>query len=350
MMKKLLKQLSYVGMLSLTFTTIQAQDTSAFLHLQFENNLIASTTESGGVLFEANDPTSTNFNVLYSNTNVKEGSYSLDFSSIIEDSADENLIQNNVAADIRTTTNFGITGSNPRTISAWIRYDNKNPDTNGSHCIMNMGDPVSATGGRVTFSLAAANDKLQVAIGGGNTNHDYNASVVEDGNWHQVAFTYPSGGGMADIKFYIDGQLVSNNGGTNTANPFNTTSAELVIGSRGNNSQKWFDGGGIDDFRIYDSVLTDAEITTIFNGGTLNTKDISFAKNELTAFPTIVDDILQIQTTSNDSLEINIIDISGKMVIKTSGNSVDMSALTSGLYIVKVREGNKTANLKVIKK
>jgi hypothetical protein len=328
--------------------TLQAQEPVPVVQLQLENNLNAS----GGFTFEAYDPDNIGFTIPYSSTNFAEGSYALDFSKIAAESADESLIQNGHVADIRSTTNLNITGSDARTVSAWIRYANKNTDTNGSHTIVNLGDPSSSSLGRTTFTFAAGNNRLELGVGGGNVKHNYtDGEGIEDGDWHHVAFTYPSGGTLADVIYYVDGLAVTDDdAGANSAKVLETTSDLVYVGSNGKNGTKWFDGGGIDDLRIYDVALTPTQIATVYGESYLNTADISFAKNEIKAYPNPVEDILYIETTSNSTLDINVFDITGKLVLNTNKNAIDMGALSSGLYIVKVREGNKVANLKTLKK
>lgn len=352
MMKKLLKKLTYVAIVSLTVATVQAQ--APVLEMKFENNLDAT----GGFTFEVDDPDSDGHLIIYNNATPQEGSYSLDFSSYAVDGTgaytdNVSIIDNNTKVQIRSTSNLGIIGTDALTLSAWIRYDDILDTTNGSHTIVTIGDPYSGAQGRITFTLAAANNKLSAAVGGGNINHLYaDGTSIEDGNWHQVAITYPSGGLMSDIKFYIDGVVVSNDGGNKNPSPVMNLAQGLVyVGSDGKTGgTKWFDGGGIDDLRIYDFELTPAQIATIAGGGTLSAEDVAFGANELRAYPTLVEDVLHIKTTSNSLLEINVFDIAGKNMIRTSGNNLDMSGLTSGLYFVKVRQDNKVANLKIIKK
>lgn len=42
--------------------------------------------------------------------------------------------------------------------------------------------------------------------------------------------------------------------------------------------------------------------------------------------------------------------MTGKSIVRTFGDSVNMKNLNSGLYIVEVIQDNKVANLKIIKK
>lgn len=350
-----LKTLLFVFTMT-TSITLHAQDAAAYLHMQFENNLDASTTKDGGVVFEGTNASTLGYSIPYgTGSNAKEGTYAINYSAITSDSPEFNLIQNGdgYPATIQSTTDFAILGNAARTFSAWIRYDNLNPDTNGAHCIAQMGDPGSASQGRINWNFRAANHDIQIAVGGGNVAHKYDpeVSTLEDGNWHFVAFTYAEGAMLDDIKFYVDGVEVSNDGGGNSATVgFNTVAYPLSIGSTATFAQKWFDGGGIDDLRIYDYALTPEEITTIYNGGFISAIDIAFAQYELKAYPNAVEDILYIETTENLSLHISVFDTNGKAILRTYGKTVDMSGLTSGLYIVKVRKDNKVANLKIIKK
>ena len=362
-MKKLLKKLAFVTILSLAFGTLQAQ--TPLVHLKFENNL--DNDGSGGQTFEVAGANSAGVTVPYSSGSITslitgvglvdgnvEGTYAINFSTI-GDNTDPNyaLIQNGAAsydAQIQSTTNSTITGSAARTISAWVRYDDRLDTTNGSHTIVNMGDPNSPSLGRTTFTFAAANNQIQCGVSGGNVKHFYtNGEGLENGGWHHVAFTYPAGGTLADLIYYLDGVPVTDDdAGANSTKVLATTADKIYIGSNGKNGTKWFDGGGIDDVRIYDVALSPTQMLAVYNENALSIA--GFAYGEIKAFPNAVDDILHIKTTSNRSLEINVFDIAGKSVIKTSGNSVDMSALTSGMYIVKVREDNKEANLKILKK
>lgn len=350
MMKKLLKNLTFVTIV--TTTSLQAQDSGAYLHLLFENNLTASTTKAGGIIFQAYDPGALGYTIPYGTGNeAKEGTYALNYSTITNaESPEYNLINNNKEATILSTTSIGFLGSAARTFAAWIRYDNISASA-GSHCIMEMGNTNSTAQGKLAFILAAANNYIQLSVGGGNVTCTYDASVVEDGNWHHIAFTYAAGAAMSATKFYIDGELSSGTiGGTSTSLSFNTTLDKISIGSTKAYGQKWFDGGGIDDLRVYDYALTATEIKTIYGGSYLSVGDMAFEENELKAYPNAVEDFLYIETTNGSSSHISVSDINGKIIKKTYGNSVDMSSLLSGMYVVNVRQDNKISNLKILKK
>uniref|UniRef100_UPI0040479DB9 LamG-like jellyroll fold domain-containing protein n=1 Tax=Mariniflexile sp. TaxID=1979402 RepID=UPI0040479DB9 len=364
-MKKLLKKLTFVAILSVAFATVQAQ--TPVVHLKFENNL--NNDGSSGLTFAVAGANNAGVNIPYSSGTITSlisgagsvngmavGTYAINLTAVGDDGVDPAyaLISNGAAYDaqIVSNANLGITGSAPRTIAAWVRYDDRNDQTNGGHTIVNIGDPNAGGGvnlrGKMQFLFEAANDQIRVAVAGGRIDCDYNPALIEDGNWHHVAFTSPNGATLADLEFYIDGSPVADNsGGANSALAVETVDDLIYVGTSGINTSKWFDGGGIDDLRIYDVSLTPAQILALYNG-TLSTQDFAFG--ELKAYPNAVEDFLYLETASNNSLSISVFDITGKNIIRTSGKSVDMRSLTAGLYIVKVREDNKVANLKILKK
>lgn len=325
-----------------TSITLQAQDPTAYLHMQFENNLDASTTKDGGVVFEALNANTLGYTIPYgTGTNAQEGTYAIDYSAIADESPEFNLIQNGAAfpATIQSTTDFAILGDAARTFSAWIRYDDRNPDTNGAHCIAQMGDPGSGTQGRVNWNFRAANNDIQIAVGGGNVRHFYDTNLaIEDGTWHHVAFTYAAGAVLDDIKFYVDGVEVSNDGGSNSATVgFNTVSYPLSIGSTATFTQKWFDGGGIDDLRIYDYALTPEEISIIYNGDYITSVEDIIEANKISLYPSPTTGIVNVSgaTPNAEYTVFSIVGAIAKQGFLTS-NTIDLTSLNSGICFVKV--------------
>lgn len=365
-MKKLLKKLFFVAILSLTFATVQAQDPDAFVHLRFENNLTATGTS--GLAFSLVDNLNGTANLAYLSPG-KEGSSTLDFGAIdaSADPADPNvpIIQNNDQVGIQSTTNSGIVGNDARSITAWVRFDDDLTTSNGNYCVANLGPGSPGDRGRFNFIVDSNNGRLSVILTNGRANATLPGSsnlerranlmdVVTPANspWHHVAVTYPTNGTLADMAFYLDGVLYATTIATAaTTDVLVTEASPMSVAMDMNFQSKWFDGGSLDDLRVYDFGLTQAQVINTMNGSNalLSTGDIAFGENEIKAFPNAVDDILQIQTTSNNALQINVFDITGKAIIRTYGKSVDMSGLTSGMYIVKVREDNKVANLKILK-
>jgi hypothetical protein len=110
------------------------------------------------------------------------------------------------------------------------------------------------TGGGIEFQAA----------GGANT---FTSGYVVDGNWHQVTVTYDQSAG-GSVSLYIDGVLSMSN--PNTAAWSWPATQEIELGRSHDSYWKRYDGQ-LDDFRIYNRVLTGAEITTIATPATSDT-------------------------------------------------------------------------------
>ncbi|MBE0537185.1 MAG: CotH kinase family protein, partial [Phycisphaerae bacterium] len=138
----------------------------------------------------------------------------------------------------------GITGSNPRTCTAWIRT----PEVNGE--ILSWG--LDVTGGRWNVVVEPAG-LLRVEVGGGFV---IGSTFLADNQWHHVAVV--SDGTTTDaIRLYVDGRR-----DTFTAflsQSINTSAANDVQIGAFPGRVRYF-GGNLDDIRIYDRELTDQEV------------------------------------------------------------------------------------------
>ncbi|WP_179131194.1 LamG domain-containing protein [Candidatus Entotheonella palauensis] len=107
-------------------------------------------------------------------------------------------------------------------------------------------------GGRVLFGL----DPTSSCGDGNGVSSD---DLLSDGAWHHVVAIYDS-----SLKLYIDGNLQSDI--VNDA-LYPKTNVSIRIGmTRNRNNDNRFFLGSIDDFRIYNRVLSDDEIQELFNG------------------------------------------------------------------------------------
>ena len=158
----------------------------------------------------------------------------------------------------------GINGSGAKTIVSWIRTTQADkryfwgwsPD-NGL-----------VPGSDLRFAIEDSG-KLRFEVSGGFTRYD--DLSLNDGEWHMVAAIINPGDTIADVDFYIDGNLYAPT--ANTTATINTTGTgtggaanpnEFFFASGGNtNSQLWI--GDLDDFRIYDTALTETELDGIYS-------------------------------------------------------------------------------------
>lgn len=77
--------------------------------------------------------------------------------------------------------------------------------------------------------------------------------------------------------------------------------------------------------------------------GTVGLPEMNDFKNGITIFPNPVSQILNIKATSAEPLVFEIYDNSGRMVMTTEKVSIDVSGITEGFYLLKVKTRNQSA-------
>lgn len=79
----------------------------------------------------------------------------------------------------------------------------------------------------------------------------------------------------------------------------------------------------------------------------LATNDVG-PKSTLSVYPTLAKDIVNIKT--NDKIEkVQLFDISGKLISTTKSNSINVSSLSSGVYIINIKTDKEVVSKKIIK-
>ena len=156
----------------------------------------------------------------------------------------------------------GLMSTSDVTVTAWVNTTAAGDQADIVYWGRNSG------GRRVDFRINAG--RLRVEHGGGNLQGD---TSLNDGEWHHVAVTIPAGVTVSypDVKLYLDGQDDSRYT-TDPDPPFrledHDSNVDLTIGRRVPQNDRHF-LGMIDDVRIYDKVLTGAEIQDIVKLGYL---------------------------------------------------------------------------------
>jgi hypothetical protein len=142
----------------------------------------------------------------------------------------------------------GITGTAPRTCSAWVRTANT-----GNHNIMSWGQ--NETGQKWRMRVNGDNGVLRIEVNGG---YHYGVTTIADGSWHHVAVTFEDDGtpDVVDTLLYVDGQRDATD--VSQATEINTGNGPVRIGESPWHNAPFLDV--IDDARIYDRVLTAEEI------------------------------------------------------------------------------------------
>jgi len=251
---------------------------------------------------------------------------------------------------------MGIGANGERTVTAWIKTTN----VGTRKTIVSWGQNSSGK----MFNVMIQDGNIRVEGGSSNTQNDDSSVARLDGNtWRHIAVTYdPSDGDkMKDVKLYIDGVYYSNQPDSgdsynsevtiiNTDNAIN----KVQIGNASYNSGYYWQGA-LDDVRIYSEALTPAEIITVMNGGALAVEDIFYHNKKIKAYPNPFTDILTIETSMVDNLDIKVYNTLGiianaEITQDSYGQSrIDLSKSASGLYFVIIKTNSYSSNIKIIK-
>lgn len=84
--------------------------------------------------------------------------------------------------------------------------------------------------------------------------------------WHHIVITFDSSSVNNDPIIYVDGVSASVTEISTPVGTANTNSDPYIIGNRGSDKARCW-AGYIDDFRIYNRILTQAEVTSLYNSG-----------------------------------------------------------------------------------
>ncbi len=157
-----------------------------------------------------------------------------------------------------TSNNFSL-GTGARTYAFWWT-DNGADTQRGAYFSMGTTDTGTRFEVRETTTTT-----LRVEIAGSGENS--NAPTLDDGAWHFITVVMPAGGSFNDIAWYVDGSSTNLNPGSASDVAVNTGIGPLVFGSS-INIVDGFDAtpnGFLDDFQLYDGVLTTSEIQFLYN-------------------------------------------------------------------------------------
>ncbi|MFD0895469.1 sulfatase-like hydrolase/transferase [Luteolibacter ambystomatis] len=140
----------------------------------------------------------------------------------------------------------GITGTNARTCSAWVK-------TTGTGQMPVIAWGPNSTGNKWTFLIQSGQPRIEVTGGFLQAGH-----AVNDGQWHHIACTFTNDGtpNVTDTKLYIDGVLETTFAASGSAT-VNTSGSAVKIGG---DIQSRFFTGTLDDARIHGRALSATEI------------------------------------------------------------------------------------------
>ena len=178
------------------------------------------------------------------------------------------------ASYIQTGTNYGnlFDGAKPFSVVAWIRGDTNNAALGEAAIVGKMVQGGDYTGWELhvgTRDLGSGPGKLNVwLINNYGANYiQVNSPVfVEDGTWHQVAFTYDGSKKAAGVKIYVDGADATGATGADTLTGPLQNSVDLNLGTRQNGANHNFTGD-LREVSVWSTALTPENVAALFQKG-----------------------------------------------------------------------------------
>ena len=147
-------------------------------------------------------------------------------------------------------TSLNLAGDQNYTMAAWIRYNN----SNGDNMVFGGAD------GSV-IHLGSRNQNGSGQHWSGHWGDDINANgapTTEIGAWHHVAWTNTAGSNEQSI--YVDGVLAVS-GGAGASGGYGANGGQTLLIGTSNNGGSF--NGDLDDVRVYDEVLSAAQIADL---------------------------------------------------------------------------------------
>ena len=218
-----------------------------------------------------------------------------------------------------------------RSISIWIRPTQVNND----NVIFTYGT------GSANLAYGASFSPTTMFNFSYSTNLSYATSTVVN-NWKHMVYTYEQSTGVA--KIYIDGVL--KNSGTFSA--WSTGNyGVFYLGSLFGSGSEY--KGYVDDLKIYNYAISQAEVTALFTSTTLATSENTGTTTDISIYPNPVKDVLNIK--SNKEIQsVEIFNTVGQKVLQSKGNQVNTSKLKAGVYMIQIKDAkNEISTKKFIK-
>jgi len=157
------------------------------------------------------------------------------------------------------------------TFSTWVKFNGwtggwqdfvAKRTTGGGNVEYQWGYGTNSSGGNGEFKVTFASDGAE----GGNsccTDVDYSGTQLQLGVWYFVAMSFD--GSSHTLKWYVDGTLEQTDDVASNLGFGSNTGADLDIGSSYDGTGEFMDGE-LDDTRIYNYVLSDAQIAEMADG------------------------------------------------------------------------------------
>jgi hypothetical protein len=224
-----------------------------------------------------------------------------------------------------TSTILGLPyGNSARTVSVWVKMAVLN--SFGFNFIYNYGNSTNYYG---TYFNNSNLYHFQ------NSSSHYVANTTSLNTWIHYVFTYNG----TESKIYKNGTLL----GTNTI-AFNTINNGNLfrLGLTENGGQNYFNGS-IDDLKIYNYAISDADVTSLFTNNTLSSTKFNAQNLKATIYPNPTSDNFNIEI-ENEVKSVEIYSVQGQKMLTSNSKNIDVSNLSKGMYMVRIEDSNNAVS------
>lgn len=256
-------------------------------------------------------------------------------------------------------TYFSTISKTEWTLSFWYNWMNANSNWVGFVQLVGLDG-----GGNLKLDFFGAHDETQTVPGdgiypyrvwgdaaGGNPYYTDPEGIACDSTWQHIVLGYDADATGDNWTFYLDGALLwsledADYDSIDFCNPDSSWTVDLIIGAKYHNHGSTPDnvpkindnGGGkspecmVDDLRFYESALSAAQVTAIYNAESSTSIKNNVANNQFAVYPNPANT----EITLSEIADVEIYNISGQLVItKDNAQTVDISNLNQGVYLVK---------------
>lgn len=177
----------------------------------------------------------------------------------------------------------------------------------------------------------------QVGYFGYANNHTYtstNTIIHQLATWYHYVMTYDG----TTSKIYRNGSLLSSQAKTwNTLN--NSNIFKLGVGVGGEISFN----GAIDDLKIYNYAVTDAEAMNLYTSNSLAGNTFDSKELKATIYPNPATNNFTIEM-ENEVKSVEIYSLQGQKVLTSSNKSISVSNLPEGMYLIQIEDEYNNRN------
>ncbi|MBL7885543.1 MAG: T9SS type A sorting domain-containing protein [Flavobacterium sp.] len=306
------------------FLTGLTPNTTYYYQIEATNSIGTSSSPIGSFSTTNSIPNSLvaeyNFNNTMSNSN---GTNPFSTTNGVSFVADRNGNPNSALNITNTGSTASIVnlpyGAAARTVSIWVKMNTLNPSFNFIYCY--------GTASNYNGTYFNPNNLYHFATG---NNHSFATSNSID--WTHFVFVYDG----TQSKMYKNGVLLSTAALTvNTQNNNNL----FTLGLTEQGAQNYFNGA-IDDLKIYNYAISDADVSSLFTNNTLlASEDFNSQNLQATIYPNPASDNFTIEMKS-ELQSVEIYSLQGQKVVSSTSKNVTVSNLSKGIYLVRIEDSN----------